>query len=372
MFLLFQVDTACTASRRAKRFMEPALFCFSADFCLDMREQSRYRRGKCSAREASVAAESQYDYASIGFYTFDCLGWPFTAVPPGGGCYFIDELTLAVSGAAGTAAIAAAKMGLKTLAVGGVGEDLMGEWVMQRLRHFGVDVALMQHKPGWKTSSSIVTTRADGSRPALHMKGATGTFTIERKDFDTVASAKVVHLGGVGLMDAIDGAPNAALMRHAKERGCITTVDVFAGSSDDLPDVDAVLPYTDYFMPSIEEARALSGIEDLVDCTKFFHDRGVACCVFTLGEHGAYYSHTNGTRFTIPAFDIAVKCSCGCGDAFDAGYAVAICHGFDPETSVRFAQATSALNASGLGSQAGVESFEKTWNFMKTTKMKAR
>jgi len=23
----------------------------------------------------------RYDYASIGFYTFDCLGWPFVAVP---------------------------------------------------------------------------------------------------------------------------------------------------------------------------------------------------------------------------------------------------------------------------------------------------
>ena len=58
----------------------------------------------------------------------------------------------------------------------------------------------------------------------------------------------------------------------------------------------------------------------------------------------------------------------GCGDAIDAGYAVALVKGFDPETAVRFAQATSALNATGLGSQAGVESFEHTLNFMKTVK----
>ena len=49
-----------------------------------------------------------FDYTSMGFITFDCLGWPFTAIPEGGGCYLIDELTLAVSGAAGVAAIAAA------------------------------------------------------------------------------------------------------------------------------------------------------------------------------------------------------------------------------------------------------------------------
>lgn len=313
----------------------------------------------------------KYDYASMGFYTFDCLGWPFTTIPPEGGCYFIDEITLAVSGAAGVAAIAAAKMGLKTLAVGGVGEDLMGDWVLQRLRHFGVDDHMMQHKPGWKTSSSIVTTRADGSRPALHMKGATGNFVVPPDEYPNVTDVKVFHLGGVGLMDAMDGESNRNLMRYAKEHGCITTVDIFAGSADDLPDVDAVLPYTDYFMPSIEEARALSGIADMVDCTKFFHDRGVAGCVFTLGGDGAYYSHIDGTRFLIPAFDIKVKCTCGCGDAFDAGFAVALCHELDPETAVRFAQATSALNATGLGSQAGVESFEHTWNFMKNTPTRA-
>ena len=315
--------------------------------------------------------EKQFDYVSMGFYTFDCLGWPFTAIPPGGGCYLIDELTLAVSGAAGVAAIAAAKMGLKTLAVGGVGEDLMGDWVMERLRHFRVDSSMMQHRPGWKTSSSIVTTRSDGSRPALHMKGATGNFMVEESDFARVTDAKVFHLGGVGLMDAMDGARNAKLMKFAKDQGCTTTVDIFAGSADDLPDVAAVLPWTDYFMPSIEEARALSGLEDIEDCTRFFHDKGVACCVFTLGGEGAYYSHADGTRFRIPAYEIDVKCTCGCGDAFDAGYAVALVKGMDPETAVRFAQATSALNATGLGSQAGVQDFEHTWNFMRTTKTRS-
>ena len=33
--------------------------------------------------------------------------------------------------------------------------------------------------------------------------------------------------------------------------------------------------------------------------------------------------HRDGTVFHMPAFDIPVKCSCGCGDAFNAGIAVA-------------------------------------------------
>ena len=309
-----------------------------------------------------------YDYTSMGFYTYDCLGWPFTEVPSGGGTVFIDELTLAVSGAGGTAAIAAVKMGLKTLAVAGVGEDLMGTWVLQRLKEFGVDTWGVQRKPGWKTSSSIVTTRADGSRPALHMLGATKDFFVDETMIPRVIDCKVFHIGGVGLMNAMDQGQNAVVMKAAKDRGSMTTVDVFAGSPKDLPAIASVLPYTDYFMPSIEEAQALCGRTDYADTAKFFLDMGVKACVLTLGGDGAYYHDRDGARFRVPAYDIQVKCTCGCGDAFNAGFAVGLVNEFDPETCVRFAQATSALNATGLGSQAGVQSFAHTLNFMKTTK----
>ena len=307
------------------------------------------------------------DYTSMGFITFDCLGWPVTAIPEGGGTFFIDDLTLAVSGAAGTAVIAAAKMGLSCRAVGGVGQDMMGDWVMQRLAQFGIDTSAMMREPGWRTSSSIVTTRPNGARPALHMKGATGNFYVGDDLAPQVIDARVVHFGGVGLMDRMDQGRNAELAKRAQAAGAITTADIFAGSQDDMPAVASILPYTDYFMPSIEEAQALTGRDDLEGTARVFLDHGVTCCVFTLGADGAYYHHKDGTRFTVPAYEVAVRCTCGCGDAFDAGFAVALCRGMDPETSVRFAQATAALNATGLGSQAGVESFEQTLDFMRTT-----
>lgn len=308
----------------------------------------------------------RYDYSSVGFYTFDCLGWPYANVPPGGGTVLLDEIALAVSGAAGVAAIVGAKLGLKTKAVGGVGQDLMGDWVLKRIAEFGVDLEDLRRYQGVPTSSSIVLTRADGSRPALHVKGATGAFVIEPDRFDAVTDATVFHMGGIGLMDAMDGARNAALMKHARSRGCITTVDVFAGSKADLPDVEAVLPYTDYFIPSVEEAEALSGLTDLTEMARFFLNLGAECCVFTLGENGAYYHHRNGTTFTMPAFKVPVKCTCGCGDAFNAGFATGLIRGMAPEDAVRLAQACSALNATGLGSQAGVVDFDQVSAFART------
>lgn len=313
----------------------------------------------------------QYDYVAVGFYTFDCLGWPISQIPAGGGTVFIEDLTMAVSGAAGTAAIAGAKLGLKTLAVGGYGRDMMGDWAVARLDSFGIDTSGLQRLNGVPTSSSIVLTRADGSRPALHLKGATGHFVVDPADFDKVTDTRVFHLGGVGLMDAMDGTRNAALMKHAKARGCITTVDIFAGSVADLPDVDAVLPYTDYFIPSVEEASALTGMTDLDDMARFFLARGAGACVFTLGADGAYYRDRAGLTFRIPAYEVVVRCTCGCGDVFNAGFATGVLNGMNPQDAVRLAQATSALNATGLGSQAGVVSLPDTLAFMRDCAVKA-
>lgn len=309
----------------------------------------------------------RYDYVSMGFYTFDCLGWPVSAIPPGGETFLIEDLTLAVSGAAGTAVIVGAKLGLSCLAVGGYGRDMMGDWAVARIAGFGVDTSGLQRVAGVPTSSSIVLTRRDGSRPALHLKGATGAFRVDPADFDRVTDTRVFHLGGVGLMDAMDGAPNADLIRHAKARGCITTVDVFAGSPADLPDVEAVLPSTDYFIPSIEEARALTGLTDPDEMAQVFFDKGAGACIFTLGADGAYFRHRDGETFTVPAFQIDVKCTCGCGDTFNAGFAAGLLKGMSPRDAVRLAQACSALNATGLGSQAGVESFEQVMAFVERT-----
>ena len=81
----------------------------------------------------------KFDYTSMGFITFDALCRPVSQIPPNGDTCFVEDLTLAVSGAAGSAVIVAAKHGLQARAVGGVGHDDMGDWVLMKLAKFGVD-----------------------------------------------------------------------------------------------------------------------------------------------------------------------------------------------------------------------------------------
>lgn len=311
-----------------------------------------------------------FDYTSMGFYTFDCLGRPVTDIPPGGGTYFIDELTLAVSGAAGSAAIVAAKHGLKVQAVGGVGADDMGDWVLQKLAHFGVDTENMEVCRQHSTSSSIVTTRPDGARPALHKKGATGGFFVSDEQIDRVLDTKIFHVGGVGLMDRMDSGRTVEVMQEAKKRGCITTLDVFASTPDDMALISPLLPHTDYFLPSEEEAMALSGLDDFAEISRYLIDQGAGCVVLTLGSEGAMYTDDKGKSFTTPAFEIDVVCTCGCGDCFNAGFATGLHLNYPAEKCVELAQASSAQNAMGLGSQAVVTSLTNTIDFMEQSSKK--
>jgi sugar/nucleoside kinase (ribokinase family) len=307
----------------------------------------------------------RFDYTSMGFITFDALCRPVTHIPPGGDTYFVEELTLAVSGAAGSAVIVAAKHGLKSRAVGGVGNDDMGDWVLMKLARFGIDTSMMARCEGFTTSSSLVTTRPDGARPALHKRGATDGFYIGDDQIDNLLDTRILHVGGVGLMDRMDAGRTEEIMSEARRRGVITTLDVFASTPDDLPKVARLLPYTDYFLPSEEEARALSGLRENRDLAQFLLDRGSGCVILTLGADGSFYRHQDGTEFGMPAFRVEVKCTCGCGDCFNGGFATGLHLGLSPEECVRLGQASSAQNATGLGSQAGVLDYLTTQDFIR-------
>ena len=74
------------------------------------------------------------------------------------------------------------------------------------------------------------------------------------------------------------------IVAAAKEAGCTTSFDLIATNPDTIDIVKPLMPHIDYFMPSIEEARDLSGLHDPEDNARFFLDHGVGCCALTMGE----------------------------------------------------------------------------------------
>lgn len=313
----------------------------------------------------------RHDVSVIGLYILDVLGRPVTRIPDRGNVDFIEEIRLTVAGTAGGTVVDTAKLGLKSLAVGAVGDDEKADWVLMTLEKHGVDTSAMQQLAGVPTSATILNVRPNGDRPALHVRGASDHFDVPTEMYDAVFDAPIVHLGGTGLLRRLDGPASVTLLREAKQRGRTVTFDLIAASSETAAIVKPLLPYIDYFMPSIEEARDMSGQSTPEDCARFYLDLGTAACVFTLGAEGAYYAHRDGTRLASPAYEVAIVDTTGCGDAFDAGFIAALHHRMDTETALRFAQASAGLVATGLGSDAGIVSFDQTLDTMKRWKIKA-
>ncbi len=312
----------------------------------------------------------RYDVSVIGLYILDILGRPVTRIPERGGVDFIEEIRLTVAGTAGGTVIDTAKLGLRSLAVGAVGDDEKADWVLLTLEKHGADASAMQRLAGIPTSATILNVRPNGERPALHVRGASDHFDVPPAAYDQVFDAPIVHLGGTGLLKRLDGPASVTLLKEVKKRGRTVTFDLIAASAQTLAIVEPLLPFIDYFMPSIEEARDMSGKSSPEDCAKFYLDRGATACVFTLGGEGAFYAHKDGTRLRSPAYEVEVVDTTGCGDAFDAGFITALHHRMDVETSLRFAQAAAGLVATGLGSDAGIRSFDHTLKVMKGWKIK--
>lgn len=312
-----------------------------------------------------------HDVSVVGLYILDVLGRPVDAIPSGGNVDFIDEIRLTVAGTAGGTVVDLAKLGLNCLAVGAVGDDEKADFVLSTLARHGVDTREMQRLVGVPTSATILNIRRNGERPALHARGASDHFEIAQDRLDAVLAAPIVHLGGTGLLAKLDGEPSRALLAAAKARGRITTFDLLGANDGTLDLIEPLFPFIDYFMPSIEEARQISGASGVEEAGRFFLDRGVQHCVFTLGGEGVCFMGADGTVVREGAFAIDVVDTTGCGDAFDAGFIAALHHKMELRTALMFAQASAALVATGLGSDAGIRSFDETRAFMASAPRKA-
>jgi sugar/nucleoside kinase (ribokinase family) len=305
---------------------------------------------------------------TLGLQIVDILGRPFSQVPPGQHLALLDEVRITVAGTAAGTAIDLAKLGAHVIAIGAIGKDNPGDFLVSTYRKYGVETDYLSRKDGVQTSSSMLLIRPNGERPALHVIGANGELSLDDVDLDVIGSADLLHMGGTSLLPRMDGEPTRRLLEHAKSRGVTTTFDLVAIQRPDLLDlIEPCLPYIDYFMPGLEEAVMMCGLTDRMEVIRFFLDRGARYTVFKMGGAGssiAWLDDDQVREIRIPAFNVPVVDSTGCGDAYCAGFIVGLLQGWDLERCGLLGTAASGLVIQGLGSDAGIVDLEHTLDFM--------
>jgi sugar/nucleoside kinase (ribokinase family) len=297
---------------------------------------------------------------ALGAHILDILGRPVTEIPEGQGGALIEEIRLSPAGAAGGTAVTLAKLGCAVVSAGAVGTDDAGRVLVELLERFGVDCSSLVRRSEVQTSATILPIRPNGDRPALHVIGANGTYTIDDVPWDAISDASYLHVGGPEFL----GPENATeILRRARAAGTVTTSDILADGWPELLDMLApAMEHVDYLFPNEDQAVKLTGVDDPIDAAQALLSRGVGCVAMTRGAAGSAIVTADGVEL-VPAFETEVVDTTGCGDAFVAGFIRGLSLGRSDREAAVVGSAAASLVATGLGSDAGEFDLDRVLEF---------
>jgi sugar/nucleoside kinase (ribokinase family) len=289
---------------------------------------------------------------TLGVHVVDVLVRPVEQIPEGQGGALVEQIRITPAGPAGGTAVTLAKLGASVRSAGALGQDELGEVMLELLRRHGVDTSLLLRRDGVQTSASVLPIRPDGSRPAFHVVGANATYSSADAPWEEIAEADYLHLGAPEFMG---GEEAAKILAFARDNGVVTSADILAPSEQAAAILDWIAPafgHLDYLLPNEEQVLALSGAEDLVAGCRALVERGVGCVAATCGAEGAVVVDSAAEE-RVPAFEVDVVDTTGCGDAFSAGFLRGLALERSRAEAAALGCAAAGLVAQGLGSDHG-------------------
>ncbi len=291
----------------------------------------------------------------LGILVADVVGKPVECLPDRGKLMLVDRMELHGGGCANSTGIGLSRIGIKTAVIGKVGSDGFGDFMIDNLTRNGVDCKGVVRDKDAATSATMVLVHEDGERSFIHYIGANGTLKESDIDFDVVKSSKVLHIAGSFLLPGFDGEPTARVLKKAKEMGVITSLDTAWDSRGNwMKLLEPCLKYVDYAVPSIEEARMVTGKNEPADVAAALMDKGVETVALKMGDKGCYI-RSKDIELNIPIYKVDVVDALGAGDAFAAGFLTGVVNGWDLERTGKFANATGAFCVTALGATTGIK-----------------
>ena len=286
----------------------------------------------------------------------------------------VGPITTLTGGDAANQAIVLSRLGARVALASRRGDDVFGRVLAETLENAGVDTSGVSVDPERATAVCAMMIKPDGQRHFCSHKGALAHFCFEDVDLKQLARARVASIGGLCAMRSFDGDGAARFCQTAKERDAVTVADT-KGDRDGMR-IEALrdlLPYTDYFFPSYDEASYISGETEPERIAAVFLRAGTKHVGIKLGGDGCFFTDGADT-FSLPAFPKEVVDTTGAGDNFMAGFITGLLRGWDARDCCRFGLAAGAICVSRMGPVGAVKSFGQVMRYMsgckKTIKLK--
>jgi len=305
------------------------------------------------------------DVLCLGIFVADIVAKPIEDMPGKGKLALVDTMELHTGGCASNTGYALNKLGISTGLMGKVGTDGFGDFFVNYMRNAGLDIRGIKYSITANTSATMVMVSADGERTFFHYLGANAELNYNDVDFNIVKEAKILHIAGSFLMPSFDGEPASRVLKQAREWGITTSLDTAWDSKGNWLNVlEPCLQHLDIFMPSIEEARMITGKEDPSEIAEFLLSYGIKTVALKMGERGSYV-RTPDWELYLPVYKVKTFDATGAGDAFAAGFLAGVAKGWNYKDAARLGNAVGACCVTAIGSSAGIKNMDETLEFMK-------
>ena len=256
------------------------------------------------------------------------------------------------------AAIAAARAGARTTYLTRLGADTWGDELMGLWSREGVDTSGIERDAAAHTAIYFVTHGGNGHEFAYHRAGsAASRMTPGWLPRGIIARSKILHVSGISLAIS-EAARETAFeaMRIARDAGTLVSLDsnlrVKLWPLDLAREcIGRAAAMCDIFLPSLEDAVALSGIDRPAAIIDWSHALGAKLVALKLGADGAMVS--DGTRRErISGRKVQMVDATGAGDCFCGNLLARVAKGESLFEAARFANTAASLAVQGFGAVA--------------------
>ena len=253
---------------------------------------------------------------------------------------------------------------IEVMASGKVGNDENGKYLIEILNKYNIKTSNLKtsFEP---TSFTDVLSIPGGQRTFLNYPGATDNFGLEDVSF----SYSMLHLGYFLLLKKVDDGDGLKILKKAKEKGIITSIDMVSSDVDNYSQILGCLPYVDNLIINEYEAGKLLNEKvdenNLVDAAKKLKKLGVInrvilhmpnkCCLVD-----------NNEEIVVKTLHIPPKMivgTTGAGDAFCSGCLVGIYHNFDNKKILKIASTIAAGSLFSVDATSAIISLNEVDSF---------
>jgi 2-dehydro-3-deoxygluconokinase len=254
--------------------------------------------------------------------------------------------------------IAAARSGVRTAYVTRLGDDEFGRMFLALWRAEGVDASGVGIDVQAHTAVYFVSHGPQG-HVFSYLRAGSAASRMRPADLplDAICAARFVHASGISMAISASASDTVlAAFEAARSAGAKVSFDSnlrlkLWPLARARALIGAAAGLADHFFPSIEDARALSGVEAPEANLDWAHRLGAKTVFLKLGPEGVIVS--DGTkRERIAGHQVDAVDATGAGDCFCGATLARLCAGDDAFAAARYANAAAALATTGFGAVA--------------------